>query len=306
MSSSQTEANMFQDINDDEFIAKLKQDANSAVCLLPRSITRVHHQTIAQLAGGFNLQVDIYYRNRKPAQLRPALVFMHDWAGGQQPQMVGDRQCNFLALQEDIFCVSLYYRQPQDGKYPAALEDLKCCLRWLRSIAADYAIDPDKIAVMGSSAGSQWTWLAAASNDSKKFDTSGGYLNRSSKVNLIIIRSGMCDLVQDFGHHPNAILIMGGSVDEIPDRFQEASPLHQIRAGMPPVLMIHGELDKACPLQSAEAIASRLRELKVAVELVVYKGRGHGLNKFGGDLYGNMEIICRFIRRNFAAAATHV
>lgn len=299
MSSDPDEMNMFKPVSDEEFLAKLKNNPQSAMCLLPNSVTRIHRQTVAQLPCGFSLQADLYYRAQKPAKPRPALIFMHDWAGGKQPKICGDRQCNYFALQDDIFCVALYYRQPQDGRFPSALEDLRCCIRWLRSVAGEYAIDPEKIIVMGSSAGTQWTWLAAAANGTKTFDNSGGYQEFSGDVNLIVINAGICDFVKDFGQSGIGKAVMGGTASELPEKYRAASPLHQAHAGMPPALMIHGELDKTCPLSSAEAMAQRLRELGVPVDLVVRKGCGHGMGGFGADLHANLETIREFIRRHF-------
>lgn len=292
-------ADLFTVVDDAEFLKRLEADPKSAMCVVPRGNTIIRQHSIARLPGGFNLKVDVYYREKKPPQPRPALVFMHDWASGKQPKICGDRQCNYLALTENMFCTALYYRQPDDGKFPAALEDLKCCLRWLRSVAGEYAIDPDKIAVMGSSAGTQWTWLAAASNGSRKFDGSGGYDEFSSDVNLAVINAGICDFVRDFGQSQIGKAIIGGTSEEYPEKYVQASPLHQVKAGMPPVLMLHGEFDKSCPLSSAEAIVTKLRELNVSVELVVRKGCGHGLDGFGVDLHDNLEVIRGFIRKNF-------
>ena len=297
--ASAASADLFTVVDDAEFIKRLESDAKSAMCVAPRGNTIIRQHSIARLPCGFDLKVDMYYREKKPAQPRPALVFMHDWASGKQPKICGDRQCNYLALRENLFCAALYYRQPDDGKFPAALKDLKCCLRWLRSIADEYAIAPDKIIVMGSSAGTQWTWLAAASNGSREFDGSGGYDGFSSDVNLAVINAGICDFVEDFGQSRIGKAIIGGTVDEYPEKYVQASPLHQVKAGMPPVLMLHGELDKSCPLSSAEAMVAKLRELNVPVELVVRKGCGHGIGGFGADLYDNLEVIRGFIRKNF-------
>ncbi len=301
MSSSANEPGLFTVVDDAEFLKRLEADPQSAMCVAPRGNTIIRQHSIARLPGGFDLKADVYYREQKPAQPRPALVFMHDWASGKQPKICGDRQCNYLALTENLFCAALYYRQPGDGKFPAALQDLKTCLRWLRSIAGEYAIARDKIAVMGSSAGTQWTWLAAASNGSGEFDGSGGYEGFASDVNLAVINAGICDFVGDFGQSRIGQAIIGGTVEQYPEKYAQASPLHQVKAGMPPVLMLHGELDKTCPLSSAEAIAAKLREWNVPVELVVRKGCGHGLDGFGFDLHDNLEVVREFIRKKLGS-----
>lgn len=126
-----------------------------------------------------------------------------------------------------------------------------------------------------------------------------GYDKFSSEVNLAIINAGMCDVVRDFGRHANEIAIMGGSVDDMPARYREASPLHRFRAGMPPVIMIHGELDQSCPLASAQAACERLRQLGVTVELVVRPKCGHGLDGFGLNLSSHLDTALQFIRKQW-------
>ncbi len=284
-------------VSDAEFRSKMEADPQALATAVPAGVTRRERMPIAEMPGGFRLAADVYYREQRPARPRPALVFLHDWAGGKQPELCGNRQGSWFAIEANLFVAVLYYRQPSEARFPAALQDLKCALRWLRAVAGDYAIDPDRLVAMGSSAGTQWAFLAAASNGTGDDDGVGGYEGYSSDVNLAVINAGMCDLVKDFGHHPNAIAIMGGSVDEIPARFREGSPLHRFRAGMPPVLMIHGELDKACPLASSQAALARLRELGVTAELVVRPGCGHGLDGFGYNLGSHLNEALRFIRR---------
>jgi acetyl esterase/lipase len=265
--------------------------------LAPKVVLEGFSQPIAGLDQGFQLFVDMFYRDERPATRRPAVIFMHDWAGGVQPRLAGERQCSYLALTENAFGVVLYYRQPADARFPAALQDLKCCVRWLRSVADRYAIDPDRIVVMGSSAGTQWTQLAAATNGTKDYEGSGGYEGFPSDVNGIVTIAAICDFVNDFGRKEIGRAIMGGNVDEMPERFKEASPLHRLRAGMPPVLMIHGEKDTDCPLASAQAALRRYRELGVPAELIVRPGCGHGATGNGVTLYDNLEAVRQFIRR---------
>lgn len=286
-------------VPDSEFLKKMESDPQALSIAVPEGITRLERFPMAEMPGGFRLTADVYYREKCPAKARPALIFMHDWASGKQPALAGNRQCAYFALKANILGAVLYYRQPGDGKFPAAIEDLKCALRWLRSAAKDYAIDPDRIIVMGSSAGTQWTWLAAATSGLSDYNSVGGYDKFSSEVNLAIINAGMCDVVRDFGRHPNEMAVMGGSVDDIPDRYWEASPLNRFRAGMPPVIMIHGELDQTCPLASAQAARERLQQLGVTVELVVRPKCGHGTDGFGFNLGSNLEIALKFIRKQW-------
>jgi len=285
-------------VTDESFLERMREDPAGVEWWLPQSLAHVCHAPIAERANGFQLLVDVYHRARRDGARRPALVFLHDWAKGKQPQMCGDRQCSYLALTADLFCIALYYRQPAEGRFPAALEDVKCAVRWLRSVAAEYAIDENKIIVMGSSAGTQWTWLAAATNGTPQYGGSE-YGAFSSDVNMAILFSGMCDFVKDFGEKEVGEKIMGGRLAEMRERFVEASPLARLCAGMPPVLMVHGDLDQSCPLSSAEACRERLRELGVPCELLVRRGAGHDLTGPDSNLYLNLEAVRRFIGKRF-------
>lgn len=284
---------------DEVFLAGMKGDAANAVWVLPKSLTHIYHTPIAQYENNFKLFVDVFYRDKQPPKPRPALIFLHDWASGKQPQMAGDRQCSYLALMEDVFCAVLYYRQPMDARFPAALQDVKCAIRWLRCIAGEYNIASDQVIVMGSSAGSQWTWLAAATNDSKQYGKVGGYDQFSDNVNMAIVWSSICNFVTDFGHSGIGPVIMGGTAEEMPEQFREASPLERLHAGMPPVLMIHGDLDASCPVTSALTASGKLKQLGVPCEILIRKGSGHDLAGPDSSLLVNLEASRQFIRTYF-------
>ena len=85
----------------------------------------------------------------------------------------------------------------------------------------------------------------------------------------------------------------------MPERYREASPINRFRAGMPPVIMIHGELDQACPLASAKVACERLQQLGVTVELVVRSKCGHGIDGFGFNLGSHLDTALKFIRRQW-------
>ncbi len=88
------------------------------------------------------------HRNRTPT---PAVLWIH--GGGWE---VGDKNGNFGAkflANEGFVTASLSYRLSGDSPFPAAIEDCKCAIRFLRANAPKYGIDPDRIGVAGSSAG---------------------------------------------------------------------------------------------------------------------------------------------------------
>ena len=286
-------------ISDHDFIAALQKDPEAVMMKLPAGVTQEYHIQFSDSDTGFPLKADLYYRSKKPAQARPAIIFMHDWASGRNPALCGDRQGSFFALTYDFVFVPLYYRQPQFAPYPGALKDLKTCARWLRSIAPDYAIAPDQIAVMGSSAGTQWSFLAAATNGKKELDRSGGFRDFSSTINLVLLNSAICDFVKDFANRDIGQKIIGAPYAEAKAKYHEANPLENVHAGMPPVFMAHGDQDESCPIASARALADKLEKCGVTVKLLVQPGRGHGSDGFPEDLHFRLTEMGKFICAHF-------
>ena len=292
---------MMKPISDEDFLRALRDDFPSAMGTLPESVTQEYHVHFADAEDGSPLRADLYYRDRKPPRTRPALIFLHDWASGKHPVFCGERQAAYLALKENVFFVVLYYRQPMEARFPAALHDLKCCVRWIRSIAEEYAVDPAAIVAMGSSAGTQWAGLAAATNGVADYEGADSFREYSSDVNLAVLKSGIYDL---FGFAEGSAIaqIMGGTREEMPERYREGSLLHRVRAGMPPVLIIHGDKDETCPVKAAVATCERLQSLGIASELVVLEGRGHALRE--EDFIPVLDRAAGFIREHLSHGAS--
>src|ERR1051325_2539019 len=101
-------------------------------------------------AGGGDLLLDVYRPKAASKEPLPAVVWMHGgaWAYGDKENPLGAT----LAYQ-GYFVVSINYRLAPAHKFPAALEDCKCAVRWLRANAATMRINPDRIGVWGVSAG---------------------------------------------------------------------------------------------------------------------------------------------------------
>jgi acetyl esterase/lipase len=92
--------------------------------------------------------LDLIMRKVAPTSPRPAIVFIHggSWKFGNKGQF--RRQADRL----DIVGACIEYRLSGEAQFPAALQDAKCAVRWVRSVADRYQIDPKKIAVCGGSA----------------------------------------------------------------------------------------------------------------------------------------------------------
>lgn len=265
---------MMQRGSDQKFMKLLATDSSAAMSMLPDRITQEWKVPYGEV-DGFKLVADCYYRDEHPAKPRPVVIYVHGGAWSGRSLHAANRQAAFFALQENWFVVCAYYRLSQEAPFPAALYDVKACVRWVHSMADRYALHPEQVVIIGSSAGAQLAALAAATQDRPEYEGHGGYAAFSSRVNVVISESGALDLIPMAGSTLTKYL--GGTLAEIPEKYRAASPRYQVHAGMPPMLMIHGDQDKCCPVAGPRDTYERLRLAGVPAELVVRPGRGHGL-----------------------------
>lgn len=181
-------------------------------------------------------------------------------------------------------------------KFPALVEDGKAAVRFLRAHAAEYGIDPERIGVLGDSAGGYLVQMLGATSGEKGWDR-GDWLEQSSSVQAVASLYGISDLLtigkglgeaRESVHRSPAVteaLLLNGpafdvnpgkSIFEDPQKAREASPIGHIDGSEPPFLLLHGSADTlVSPEQSAE-LFRLLRERKVDVEYRLYEGADHG------------------------------
>ncbi len=292
-----TASNMaFEKVSDEQFLHLLKTDVRQAVCMVPQSVTVLDHVQIGEPEPGFPLKADVFYKTQRPATPRPAIIFLHDWAGGRNPPRAGDRQGSYMALVHDWVFVSLFYRPPGMGyPAPAALKDVRTCARWLRSKADEYAIMTNGIVAMGSSAGTLWAFLAAAANGTTEHDDACGYPEYSGDINLVVLLSAMADLA-DMRKGAIGRTIVGALYEQAPETYRRYSVSANVRPGLPPTFMAQGEKDNS---DFMIAWRDRLRASGNDAQLVIWPGAGHG----GGPLPAKLRLVADFVHARLLSGA---
>jgi len=208
----------------------------------------------------------------------PLIIWIHGgaWTVGSKSLEV---QVPLNYLRDGYAVASVEYRFSQDALFPAQIEDCKAAVRWLRANAAKYQIDPDRFGAWGASAGGHLVAMLGTTGNVKDFDV-GENLNVSSKVQAVVDYFGPADLVHMTGHtgpgSPEAKLI-GGPIQDNPDKADRASPVFYVTKDAPPFLIAHGDADNAVPFNQSELLAAALQKAGVPVTLYPVKGAGHGL-----------------------------
>lgn len=176
----------------------------------------------------------------------PALimVFGGGWRSGDKSMQIPMAQ-QIAARGYVTVCVE--YRLSPEALYPAAVYDIKTAIRFLRANAGKFNIDPEKIAISGSSAGGQLAALVGMTSDLKKFDGEVGNNDVSVKVQAIIDMDGILDFTDpnesakdDSPEKRSAgAYWFGATFKEAPEKWIEASPLIYAGRNTPPMLFVN-------------------------------------------------------------------
>ncbi len=232
--------------------------------------------------GGRELHAEILRPKDPPKEPMPAVLLIHGggWAGGSHIGYYAP-----WLVEKGYFTAAIEYRLSGDAKWPAQIEDCKLAVRWLRANAAKFHVNPDRIGVMGHSAGGHLVACLGTLGDVKELEGKGGYEGVSSRVQAVVDQCGPADFTPDAGpavgtnrtDHPGLIKLFGGTYAEKNEAWRQASPALHAGADAPPFLIVHGENDKLVPIAQSERLAAALKKSGATVELLRVKNAGHGL-----------------------------
>lgn len=220
----------------------------------------------------------------------PTLVDIHGggWISGDadlHPDTVDAGVEQALVAKGWVFA-SINYRLAPTSRWPAQIEDTACAIRFLRTEAAALDVDPNRIGIMGASAGGQLAAMVGLTGGSSLFTTSA-YPNESSAVDAVVDEYGPTDLTapdltrskvlgllaeKTFGveaGHPSTVLAA-------------ASPITYVHPGAPPFLVIQGAEDSIVPPSQSTELVARLEQAHDTSTLIMVEHAGHGLVEQGG------------------------
>ncbi|NLX08633.1 MAG: alpha/beta hydrolase [Chloroflexi bacterium] len=258
---------------------------------LLRIRVRATHDVLFAAPDGQPLRLDVYEPQDRDG-LRPAIIVVHGgaWFHGDKSNYAFGSHDRWLAAQGYVV-FDVQYRL--SGRWPAPLADVKCAVRWVRTNAGRYHVDPDRIALMGRSAGAQLALMAAYTANDPAFPAGcfagdGGAVQDES-VQAVVAAYPPADLRLWPAERGSALdALLGGLPDEVPDRYAQASPVMQVRPGLPPTLLIHGQRDRLMPPVHSELLANTLRAAGVTTVLLRIPWGRHGVDSLLVGLTGPM------------------
>lgn len=281
--------------------------ANATSRTFANAVTRLADVTYAQPGDGQALTLDLYLPAR-PTHQRPLLVYIHGggWSGGDArttgafedfPALLGRFAAQGYAV------ASVNYRLSGTAPFPAAVDDIHAAIIWLQDHAAQYALDPQRLAVWGNSSGGHLAALTALGCDET------GSANPCPKV--LISWFGIYDLQRiltddAFAHIRDAARRFMGCAEKpcAPATVTAASATPRPSHALPATLLIHGTVDDVVPYGQSQALAQALRANGGQVQLLLIPGVGHSLVDKNSQLvtqaanYKALRATLEFLRQH--------
>ena len=249
------------------------------------------------------LRLDLY----KPARsaTRPLVVYVH--GGGWQSGHT--RHAGAFANWPDVLAslasrgyvvASIEYRLSDEATFPAAIQDVKSAIRWLRSRSIEFGIDPQRALIWGGSAGGQLAALAATTCGLDRLAP----MLVPDTAHLSAPLAAQTDCVQglvtwyavfDFSTTPLSVNQAQGAASPVNkylgcnpstcrDLVALASPTSHVSSATPPTLLVHGELDKVVPVVQSREFYAALQAKKIPAELMVIPGVDHSFIGANADV----------------------
>jgi len=224
--------------------------------------------------GRRRLVLDLYLPISN-GQNRPGVVVIR--GGGW---MVGDRK-RFAHIASGlaelgVASACIEYRTADKAAFPAAIQDVKAAVRWMRANAKQYGIDPQVIGTMGGSSGAHMALLAGLTPEVSELEGKGGNIGVSSEIDGVVTMALPADLLDLSSDNQ---LIVGKFLQATPQTNQSlwrfASPVNHIGRSGPPVLLLHGANDDSVPTSQSINFAERYRQVGTHAEVHVLDGAPH-------------------------------
>ena len=207
-----------------------------------------------------------------------------------------------------VVCVN--YRLSDEAKFPAAIQDIKAAIRWIRANAGTYNLNPDKIATWGNSAGGHLASLAGTSGGVAELeDLSLGNAEFASNVQAVVdwygpinflkmdeqfTKSGKGKANHGEENSPES-MFMGAKIGDVPDEVKKANPETYISSDDPAFFIQHGTIDQAIPTQQAIVFYNKLVPVlgEENVTLNLLKGARHADPAFITE--ENLDLVFTFL-----------
>ena len=223
-----------------------------------------------------SLRLNIYKR-KDLVDPAPTLIFIHGgaWRTGKRqdylPYLLDYAEKGYVT-------VTLSYRLVKQAIFPAAVQDANCGVKWIKKHADEYGIDPEKIALIGGSAGAHLSMMIGYGGDEPLFNRDCEH-EEDSKVKAVVNLYGPVDLTTPYAISTYQVKdFLDDSYQNNPELYKLASPRSYISSDDPPTLTFQGTIDSLVPVSQADSLDSWLKQSGIPHDYHRLKGWPHAMD----------------------------
>lgn len=233
---------------------------------------------VAYLPSDRKEKLDIYHPVGLPAgQIVPVVIYYHGggFNDGDKAKEREVRICSDLA-RAGFLAVSVNYklrRMQGQVTWPRNIHDCKLALRWVRDNAERLGADPNRIAVMGGSAGGAIAALLGYTEPSDGLEPAEAGAGAPPVVACVVDLYGPMDLMTF-----HDMKMFAKTREEAPELYRQASALTYLDKNDPPTFVAHGTADTVVKIEQSEKLVAKLKELGVPHEYVVVEHAPHSFD----------------------------
>jgi acetyl esterase len=211
------------------------------------------------------------------AKRRPAVIVVHGggWRSGERSDFPS---WNAWLADTGYVVFDIDYRLSPPPNWQDAPADVACAVGWVKDNAARYGVDPERVALLGRSAGGHLALLAAYSQGSAAPTPGCDARNvQDTGVAAVAAFYPPTDLARlsSLGYLGGIDRFLGGTQGTVPGRHRLLSPVSRVDSGDPPTFLAHGGEDRIVPPGQSELLAGRLRGVGVPYRLVELPWANH-------------------------------
>lgn len=246
----------------------------------------------------------IVYKPVRPTKARkaPVLIYVHGggWTGGDADPRNGNLQW-FARQGYVVIGVNYSLSSSRKHRWDIVQPQVACALSWIARNAERFAADPERMALMGESAGGNIILnVGGMSHRGAIASRCGGVV---PKIAAMIAISPPVDLVGLYHYRDSrhfAVAYTGGTPVQYPSRYAAVSPIKQVAEPAPPTLLMTGLDDSVVPVRDMLDYANRAEAAGNSMELITVPRAGHGFEIIPGTVGHQIvrQATMRFLKRN--------
>jgi len=258
----------------------------------------LRHKNIPYVSyGRKTLVLDLFSTPEKGEVTRPVVLLIHGGGWGSGDRTLMYPLADYLGKRGYI-TIAVEYRLSPEAQYPAAVDDINNAIEWVRKNGREYGIDPNRIVILGCSAGAQLAGLVGLKYGTDT-DSEG---NIQKRVHSIVNIDGIMDFsskeARRWEDDPSRKITaagtwFGGRYDEKEALWKEASPVYYVTENAPPILFVNSSMARF--YVGRDEVVDQLKTYSIFYDIKTFEDTPHSFWLFDPWFQKTSETVLGFL-----------